>query len=97
MDQLGDAIIALPGGFGTIDEVAEMIALKQLGEHNEPIILFDVNGFWDGLIQLYSEVIDEHFAKPEHIKLFTVARTVDEVIAALKVKSMKVSMDNWRL
>ena len=97
MDELCDAVVALPGGIGTLDEVDEMIALKQLGEHNKPIVLFDVNGFWDELVETYADMIDREFAKPEHIALFKVATTVEQVIAAIQAEQKDRSKENWRI
>ena len=97
MDDLCDAVVALPGGFGTVDEVDEMIALKQLGEHNKPIILFNINGFWDDLVGTYGEIIDEQFAKPEHITLFKVANNVEQVINGIQAQQKDLSKENWRL
>lgn len=97
MDELSDAVVALPGGFGTMDEVDEMIALKQLGEHNKPVVLFDVNGFWDEFVDTYSKMITEQFAKPEHMRLFRVARTVEEVITAIQEPQTDGSKKNWRV
>lgn len=97
MDELSDAVIGLPGGFGTVDEVDEMIALKQLGEHKKPIVLFNINGFWDHFVKAYGELINSQFAKPEHITLFKVANSVDEVIEALYAEQKDLSKENWRL
>jgi len=97
MDELADAVVALPGGFGTIDEVNEMIALKQLGEHNKPIVLYNLNGFWDNLVALYASVIDKKFAKDEHINLFNIANTVEEVINGIFEEQKEISTHNWRL
>jgi len=97
MDELSDAVIALPGGFGTIDEVDEMIALKQLGEHKKPIVLFSVDGFWDDLVKIYEGIIKEKFAKKDHIDLFTVATNIDEVIDAIHTEQKDNSNENWRM
>jgi predicted Rossmann-fold nucleotide-binding protein len=74
-----------------------MIALKQLGEHKKPIVLFSVDGFWDDLVKIYEGIIKEKFAKEDHIDLFTVATNVDEVIDAIHTEQKDNSDDNWRM
>jgi len=98
MNNQADAIIGVPGGFGTIDEITEVIALKQIGMFDKPIILFNIDGFWDSFIKLCEEIIEKKFATEEHVKMFTVANTVEEVIQALEEpKSLNPSDHNWRV
>ena len=67
LDERGDAFIALPGGFGTFEEVLEVISLKQLGFHSKPIVLVNTNGYFDGLLQQFERgfaeaLINQKFA-----------------------------------
>ncbi len=62
MTARSDAFLTLPGGFGTMDELFEVIALKQLGFHQQPICLVNVNGYFDGLLRLFAQIERERFA-----------------------------------
>lgn len=62
MDELSDCVAALAGGFGTLEELAEMIVQKQLGYNNKPIVLLNTNGFYDKLIEFFDLLIRENFA-----------------------------------
>ena len=66
MAQLADAMIALPGGFGTFEELFETITWSQLGIHRKAIGLLNVSGFYDGLLALVLHAIEEGFVPPEH-------------------------------
>jgi uncharacterized protein (TIGR00730 family) len=59
-----DAIVTLPGGAGSLDELFEVLTWRQLGLHQKPVYLLNVNGFWDPLIALLDHIIDEGFADP---------------------------------
>ena len=61
MAQLSDAIIALPGGCGTLEELLEIITWKQLGLYLNPIVILNINGFFDPLLQMLDKAIDENF------------------------------------
>ena len=66
MAELSDAVIALPGGYGTFEELFEAITWSQLGIHTKAIGLLNVSGFYDGLLNLVDHAIDEGFVPPEH-------------------------------
>lgn len=84
MDELSDAVIALPGGFGTLEEVSELIVQKQLGYNNKPIIFLNTNGFYDKLLAFMDEIIAQKFAHKNARKLYFVANTPEEAIEYLK-------------
>lgn len=84
MDELSDAIIALPGGFGTLEEFAEMIVQKQLGYNSKPIILLNTNNFYNKLIEFFETMINEQFAKENSRELYFIANTPDEAIKYIK-------------
>ena len=73
METRSDAFIALPGGFGTLEEVSEVLTLKQLELHTKPIVLINTLGFYDRLLALYDHFYAEHFAKEQHRVLYYVA------------------------
>jgi hypothetical protein len=80
MSELADAFVILPGGFGTLDELFEIITWRQLNLHQKPIIVLNINGYWEPLIFLMEQIIQHKFARPEHGKLITVLNTVDDVL-----------------
>lgn len=84
MSERADAFVILPGGFGTLDELFEIITWKQLRLHDKPIVIVNVNGYWNGLEKLMHHVIDNSFALPEHRYIFRVVDSVDDVVGALR-------------
>lgn len=74
-----DAFIVLPGGFGTLDELIEVITWRQLGHHNKPILLFNIGNFWDPLIQFFDTLATHNLVKPNHHKLYQVCNTVEDI------------------
>ena len=84
MDELSDAVVALPGGFGTLEELSEMIVQKQLGYNNKPIILLNTNGYYDKLVDFFEEIISQNFARSNARKLYYTANTPQEAIEYLK-------------
>ena len=73
MEKLSDGFFILPGGVGTLDELFEMITLAQLKQHIKPVIIFNINKFYDPLIQQIQNCIKEGFIHKEHLDLFIVA------------------------
>lgn len=84
MEEKSDAFVALSGGFGTIEELMEVITLKQLGYHRKPIVIFNKNGYYDHLIAQFERCVDEGFTNAMFLKLYTVTDTVEGVIADLR-------------
>jgi len=84
MFELAEAFLVLPGGFGTLDESIEIATWRQLGLHDKPIVLVDIEGFWRPMRALIDGIIGEGFARPEHAGLFVTASSVDEALAALE-------------
>lgn len=79
----GNAFVILPGGFGTLEELAEVLVLRVLKYQDRPIIILNCHGFYDRLIDLFEHFIEEKFAKPKHRELYTVVTTVNKAITAL--------------
>ncbi|MEM1360330.1 MAG: TIGR00730 family Rossman fold protein [Pseudomonadota bacterium] len=82
-----DAIAVLPGGYGTLDEFFEVLTWKHLGLHCKPIVLINIDGFWDPLVTLFRHVADQRFADTELAESIIVADSVAEAIPAL--------LNNW--
>lgn len=80
MDELSDCVVALAGGFGTLEELSEMIVQKQLGYNNKPVVLLNTNGFYDKLIEFFNHIIAENFANECASKLYYIAQTPAEAV-----------------
>ena len=74
------AAIALPGGVGTLEELCEVITWKQLGLFLKPIVILNVGGYYDPLLAMLESAARGHFMRPEHLKLWRVARDADEAV-----------------
>lgn len=79
----GDAVIALPGGIGTLEELTEAITLKQLGLYKGPIIILNTLNYYKSFIEFLDHMIAGHFLRPEHKKIWEVVETPEEVLEAL--------------
>lgn len=86
MFEMADAFIILPGGLGTLDETFEILTWRQLGLHDKPVIIVNVNGFWDPMLALIDGIIDKGFARPENRGLFVVVNTVREILGVLALE-----------
>ena len=84
MDELSDAVIALAGGFGTLEEVSEMIVQKQLGYNKKPIVLLNTNGFYNNLKAFFDEIISNGFAKRESSNLYYIAENPNDAFDYIK-------------
>lgn len=84
MAELADAFIALPGGAGTLDEYFEVFTWAQIGLHEKPVILYNVDGFYDALLQHFEIMLEEGFIRAEQKKLFRIATTSEEILRLLK-------------
>ncbi len=83
MEQLADAFIVLPGGFGTLEEVLEILTLKQLHQHEKAIVILNARGFFDPLQELFEHVYRQRFAKETTRTLYHFAPTVLDAFAYL--------------
>lgn len=79
--ELSDGFIVLPGGYGTLDELAEMLTWNQLGIVTKPVVLLDVDGFWGPLYEWIDRAIEHGFVRSAHRMLAQRAHTVDEALA----------------
>ena len=84
MANLSDGIIALPGGCGTLEELLEIITWKQLGLYLNPIIILNINGFFDPLLQMLERAIEENFMRQQHGDIWKVAQTPEEAVELLQ-------------
>ena len=84
MDEMSDAVIALPGGFGTLEELSEMIVQKQLGYNQKAIVILNTNGFYNNLLKFFDDIIEQKFANKKAANLYYVANTAKEAVDYLK-------------
>lgn len=83
MAELSDGFVALPGGIGTLEELFEVWTWAQLGQHEKPCALLNINGFYDGLASFLEHIVDEAFLKPEHREMLIVEQGIDDLLKAL--------------
>jgi len=84
MQELSDGFITLPGGFGTLEELFEIITWSQLGLHQKPIGLLNINGFYDHLLQLLENMVRNGFLKMENYELLLVDDDIDHLLQKMR-------------
>ena len=84
MDENADAVIALAGGFGTLEEISEILDHKIIGYNTKPVIFLNTNGFYDKLFEFFEHLINENFARQSVRELYYLAQTPEDVIEYLK-------------
>jgi uncharacterized protein (TIGR00730 family) len=88
MIERSDAAIALPGGFGTLEEVAEFLTLRQLGLHHKPLVLVDLFGFWSGYLALIERMRKERMIHEDHRDLLLVAPDAASALGELERRTV---------
>jgi uncharacterized protein (TIGR00730 family) len=83
MAERADAFLALPGGFGTLDEFLEILTWAQLGLHAKPCVLVNVLGFYDGLLRFLDHAVDQGFLQPRNRAMIRKAADIDEALETL--------------
>jgi uncharacterized protein (TIGR00730 family) len=83
MAEMSDGIIALPGGCGTLEELLEIITWKQLGLYLKPIVILNIDGYYNPLLEMLKNAIDGNFMRKEHQTIWQVASTAEEAIDML--------------
>lgn len=83
MEARADAFVALPGGFGTLEEFMEILTLRQVDVVKKPCVFFNQDGFYDDLLRLFDRMLRDNFFKPSNLQLFGVAVTPAEVFAQI--------------
>lgn len=78
-----DAVIALPGGTGTLEELMEVLSLKRLGKFFKPIIIINTDGFYNDLLNLFAKMVEENFLREEHLKAFQIINQPTELLEAI--------------
>ncbi|KQM36354.1 LOG family protein YvdD [Chryseobacterium sp. Leaf201] len=84
MNDLCDGVIVLPGGYGTLEEFFEMITWAQLGLHQKPIGILNIDGFYDDLIKLVQTMVDKGFLKQINWEMLLISNTMDELLEMMR-------------
>lgn len=84
MHDLSDGIIALPGGFGTLEELFEMITWAQLGLHQKPVGILNVNGFYNSLLLFLKEMVNKNFLKQENFEMLLVESEIKPLLRRMR-------------
>ncbi len=84
MFDLADAFVAFPGGFGTLEEIIEMLTWKQLGIHGKPVVFANVGGYFDPLLKQFDLAIQKKYVRPEDRILFAVADNTQAILTLLE-------------
>lgn len=95
MREMADSFIALAGGFGTLEEILEVITLKQLGYHHKAVVFINTNGFYDDLFRQFEKSYEEKFAKENYRKLYYIANNAAEAMEYLKNYKPEETVDKW--
>lgn len=84
MEQEADVMVALPGGIGTLDEIFHVVAAATIGYHGKKVILYNVDGFWNGLLSFLNELEAKHFTRRPLAQYLQVANSFDELVLMLE-------------
>ncbi len=95
METRADAFVTLPGGWGTLEEVLEILTLRQLEVVKKPCVFLNQDGFYDPLLQLFDRMLAEKFFKPSNLELFRVATTVPEVFTQIATAGGVKAESKW--
>ena len=91
MFESADGFVALPGGIGTLEELVEQITWAQLGRHKKPILIANINGYWDPLLTLVEHMRAQQFVPPAMRLNFLVAKHVEEILPKLREAAHEVA------
>ncbi len=93
MEDKSDAFVAVPGGVGTFDEFFEILTLKQLGKHKKPIIIYNINGYFDNILKMLDFSVSERFMNQKTIELLKVCNNENELLDYLNNYSSDENYD----
>ena len=95
METRADAFVTLPGGFGTLEEIMEILTLRQLDVVKKPCVFLNQDGFYDDLIRLFERMLRDNFFKPSNMELFRVAATVPEIFTQIEAARDAKAESKW--
>lgn len=90
-----DAFIALPGGFGTIDELGEVLVMNQIKEIDKPVALYNINGYFDAFISFCKRALQEGFIRNAHLQRLMVSSQPEELLSLLQQPQSEHNMAEW--
>lgn len=95
METRADAFVALPGGFGTLEEIMEILTLRQINVVHKPCVFLNQDGFYDDLLRFFDRMLAEKFFKPSNMGLFRVAADVPDVFAQIEAAATAPAESKW--
>ena len=95
METRADAFVALPGGWGTLEEILEILTLRQLDVVKKPCVLFNQDGFYEPLLVLFERMLADKFFKPSNMQLFRVADSVSEILTQIEAGPGPNAESKW--
>jgi uncharacterized protein (TIGR00730 family) len=95
METRADAFVALPGGWGTLEEIMEILTLRQVDVVRKPCVFLNQDGFYDDLLRLFDRMLREKFFKPSNLDLFRVAATVPEIFEQIDASAGVTAESKW--
>jgi cytokinin riboside 5'-monophosphate phosphoribohydrolase len=95
METRADAFVALPGGWGTLEEIMEILTLRQLDVVKKPCVLLNQDGFYDPLLQLFERMLRDGFFKASNMDLFRVATSVPEIFTQIEAAALVKAESKW--
>lgn len=91
MFERSDAFVVLPGGFGTMDETFEILTWRQLGLHDKPVIIADIEGYWRPFLDFADSMLKEGFIRPTNLALFRVVDRVEDILPVAREEARSAS------
>jgi uncharacterized protein (TIGR00730 family) len=95
MADLADAFVAMPGGFGTFDELCEILTWAQLGIHSKPIGLLNTLGYWDPFLRFLDHAVEAGFLKPGHRSIVQVNAEIEPLVALARAPRLAAPEAKW--
>ena len=95
METRADAFVTLPGGFGTLEEIMEILTLRQLDVVNKPVVILNQDGYYDDLLRLFDRMLREKCFKPSNMELFRVAGTIPEIFTQIELAAGAKAESKW--
>ena len=95
METRADAFVTLPGGWGTLEEIMEILTLRQLDVVRKPCVFLNQDGFYDDLLRLFERMLRDKFFKPSNLELYRVAATVPEVFEQIEAARGAKAESKW--
>lgn len=93
MEELADAFITFPGGYGTFEEIFEVLSSAQIGYHKKPCAFYNVNGYYDKLLEFLKNSVNEGFIGKDFVDMLIVSDNIDEIIN--RIETYKAPKSKW--